>query len=139
MNIQKDTFNFDASRSAVSMPVSVVGGTSIYKTAFIDLTRESDHGNFNLWSTVRGDLGSTGTSVYITWKGCYLESGATYVTPTGTNKIRTSGTSKSGPDQNGTDAATFTPDIFPFMKIVVAHNSRSSTNAAKVDWALITD
>ena len=139
MNIQTGTFNFDSSRSSVSLPTSVVGGTSIYKSKFIDLTRDSDHGNFNLWSTVRGDLGATGVSVCITWEGCYLESGATYVTPTGTNKIRISGTSKSGPDQNGTDSATFTPDIFPFMKIIVSHNSKSTTNAAKVDYALIVD
>lgn len=138
MNVQKGTFNFSSSGVTITEPSSIVSGTSIYKSRIIDVTRESENGNFNLWSTVRGDLGSQGTSVYITWEGCY-DSGSTYVTPTGTNKIRVSGTSISGPDENGTDSATFTPDIFPFLRIVVAHNSRSTTNEARVDFALITD
>ncbi len=139
MKIKVGQFGFDSGLSNTSKPVTISGGVSTYKTNAIDITRESDHGNFNLWSTVIGDLGQTGASVSITWEGCYLQSGATYITPSGTNKIRTSGTSKTGPDVNGTDAGTFTPDIFPFMKIIVKHDSSASTNTAVVLWALIFD
>jgi hypothetical protein len=114
-----------------------LSSVTMARSSEIDVSRNADWGDFNLWSHVHGDFGVTGASVYLTWEGCYTRSGSTYVTPTGTNKIRTSGTSVTGPDGNGTDSATFAPDIFPFIRITAVHDSSASTRTAGVTYALM--
>ena len=130
------TGTLDLSTSATISGVSTVSSTTIYD---IYKKRNQDYDNFTLWSRVRGRLGVTGASVSITWEGCYTESGVTYITPTGTSKIRTSGTSVNGPRSDGCDIDSFAPDMVPFIKIKALHEDLPSTTTAYVDYALITD
>ena len=103
----------------------------------IDATFAKD-GLFNLWSTINGDPGKTGSGVSIIWGGSFQRSATTYyVTPTGTVFIRESGTSKNGPKSIGVDSATFTPDLFPFIKLRVRHGGSATTSTAKVVYSLV--
>jgi len=106
----------------------------------IDVNSFSSEGNFNLWTRIYGDTGRSGGGVSITWEGNWITTSGTsyWVTPTGTSFIRTSGTSVSGPKSNGIDSATFTPDIFPWLRIIAAPNNGSATTStAIVNWTLI--
>ena len=105
----------------------------------INVHEYSKEGNFNLWSIISGDPGATSSGVSIIWDGNFQNtSGTTYwVIPTGTAFIRSSGTSVNGPKSNGIDAATFSPDIFPFLRIKARHNGSATTSTAKVNWALV--
>jgi len=114
---------------------TVAAGTYI-NSAFIDIISAAKQGYFSLWSKVRGDFGQTGSGVSIIWDGCYVSTGVSYVTPTGTSFIRQSGTSKTGPNSNGIDIGSLSPRPLPFIRIKARHSSASATNAAFVDWAL---
>jgi len=95
-------------------------------------------GYFNLWSCITADPGKTGSGVSVTWSGSFQRSATTYyVTPTGTVFIRESGTSKDGPKSNGVDAATFTPDLFPWIKLKARHNGSATTSTAVVTYSLL--
>ena len=122
----------------------VATGTYVSGTT-IDVSRNSENGYFNLWSLITGDTGGPGSAsgVSIIWEGNWITdgtSGSTYwITPTNTSFIRTSGTSVNGPKSNGMDSATFSPDIFPFIRIKARHGGSGTTSTAKVNYALITD
>jgi len=105
----------------------------------INIDHYSVEGNFNLWSQISGDPGATGSGVSIIWDGNFHNtSGTTYwVIPSGTAFIRESGTSINGPKSNSIDANTFSPDIFPWMRIKARHNGSATTSTAKVNFALI--
>jgi len=103
----------------------------------IDVSRNADNGDFCLWSHIQGDFGKTGGSCYVEWTGSYVRSGATYIKPTGANKVRIAGTSVTGPDSNGTDAATFAPDLFPFLRLRAIRTAAAATCTAGVTYALM--
>ena len=104
----------------------------------IDVSNDSLNGVFNLWSCVTGDPGKTGSGVSIAWSGCFKKSGTTYyVTPDGTPFIRDSGSSVNGPKSNGVDASTFTPDLFPFIKLKGKHDGSDTTSTVQVNYVLM--
>jgi hypothetical protein len=100
----------------------------------VDIAKE---GFFTLWTKVSGDFGSTDSGVSVIWDGCYQESGASYVIPTGTAFLLNSGTSKTGPLSNGVDAVDASINLFPWIRIKARHNTSASTNSASLAWALI--
>ncbi len=121
-----------------TLDLSSVSGTRYISSSSIPVYALARDGLFNLFTTITGDPGKTGSGVSVIWDGSYAESGATWVIPTGTPFVRSSGTCVSGPWSNGSDSATFTPDLFPFIRIKARHNGSSTTSTAKVEWALIT-
>ena len=136
MEIREGTLDLSTGIATTVSGASKVSSTTIYD---VSRRRNQAYDNFTLWSRIRGVLGGTGASVRITWEGCYTRSGVTYLTPTDTTHIRRAGTTVSGPEGDGCDAASFAPDMFPFMKIKAIHDTAATTNAAFVDYALITD
>ena len=135
MYVKSGTLNLSAGEGTKDGTV-----TRVY-SAIYDVSRENMSGNFNLWTHIRGDSGVSGASTRITWDGCWKRSGSTYVTPTGTPHIRIAGTSVNGATSGttGTDASSFSPDLFPFIRINAAHNAAATTTAVYVDYALIYD
>ena len=123
--------------------LTAIGTNTYVSGTTINVTRNSENGNFNLWTLVTGDTGSTGSGVSVIWEGNWITdgtSGSTYwIVPTNTSFIRNSGTSVNGPKSNGMDSATFTPDIFPYIRIKARHGGSNTTSTAKLNYALITD
>lgn len=111
------------------------GGVSAIKSDPIYLGDLATNGNFAIWSHIKGDLGQSSGSLYITYECAPRQSGATFTTPINAIKIRTAGTSISG--TSGTEYKTFSPDISPWIKLKAIHNSKDTTNACNVFWALI--
>ena len=116
---------------------SVTSGRYISSSP-IDVYLTAPNGLFNLFTTITGDPGVTGSGVSVIWDGSYASSGTTWVIPMDTSFIRDSGTSVNGYWSNGSDSATFFPDIFPFIRLKARHNG-ATTSTAKVEWALITN
>ena len=95
-------------------------------------------GIFNLHTVITGDFGATGSGVSVTWSGCHKSSGTSeFISPIGALFVRVSGTSVNGPKSNGVDAASFTPDLFPFLKVKGRHSGSATTSTGKVVWTLI--
>ena len=72
--------------------------------------RHARNGYFNLEYNVTG----SGDSIAIAWSGCSISTGT--FTRSGTT-ILVSGSSITGIDGDGRGFATFSPDLFPFIKI----------------------
>jgi len=129
------------SKSVVRGTIDLTGiaaGTYVYSDP-INVNDFSEEGNFNLWSLVSGNPGATGSGVSIVWDGNFhSESGSTYwVTPTSTSFIRESGTSINGPNGNGIDANSFSPSIFPWLRLKARHDGSATTSTAMVNYTLI--
>lgn len=128
-------------KSVVRGVIDLTGVTrySYTNSSIIDVSNFSSQGNFNLWSCITGDLGKSNSGVSIIWDGNFsAHSGTTYwIIPTGTSFIRSNSTATGGPNSNGVDSASFSPSIFPFIRIKARHNGSATTCTAKVNYALI--
>lgn len=97
------------------------GDTKIYTwSTFLDVTRHAKERNF----TLQWDVDTSATTVDFVWSGATSVEGTFLRSAT---DIVTGVTSADGPTSSGVSYVSFSPEIFPFMKIGTTTTGTTST------------
>ena len=104
----------------VTSATSCGTGVTYTWSSALDVGRHLKNETYNL----QWDVDTSATTVTLTWSGCTSAAGTYIESPT----VITSGaTSGSGPTYSGVSFISFTPELFPWMKIGAKATGTTST------------